>query len=159
MLRVELDHEEDAIIAEMGRMIYKSPQVRRHMTIPGKGFLRKLSGSMKRRMAGEITMQCQFSGPGEVGFGGSAPCTIISVELVSGRFLQFDLEADEEVSTELGSMVYHEATVEYTVRRAAGLRAAILGGEGVVLAHFLGPGRASLQTMTHWAPAVRAARK
>ena len=183
MLRVELDHEEDAIIAEMGRMIYKSPQVRWHMTIPGEGFLDKLSGSMKRRMVGEIAMQCQFSGPGEVGFGGSAQCAIISVELVSGqsitaqrgaflasapavgigmaagRFLQFDLQADEEVSTEIGSMVYHEATVEYTVRRAAGLRAAILGGEGIVLAHFLGPGRASLQTMAHWAPAVRAARK
>ena len=85
MLRVELDHEEDAIIAEMGRMIYKSPQVRWHMTIPGKGFLGKLSGSMKRRMVDEIAMQCQFSGPGEVGFGGSAPCTIISVELVSGQ--------------------------------------------------------------------------
>ena len=39
MLRVELDHEEDAIIAEMGRMIYKSSQVRWHMMIPGKGFL------------------------------------------------------------------------------------------------------------------------
>ena len=38
MLRVELDHEEDAIIAEMERMLYKSPQVRWHMTIPARAF-------------------------------------------------------------------------------------------------------------------------
>ena len=172
MLRVELDHEEDAIIAEMGRMIYKSPQVRWHMTIPGKDFLGKLSGSMKRRMVGEIAIQCQFSGPGEVGFGGSAQCTIISVELVSGQSISaprgaFLAAAFSSLSFRPTRKCPPSLTQWSTMRllsstpsgRLPAFARRSLVVEGIVLAHFLGPGRASLQTMAHWAPAGHAARK
>ena len=212
MLRVELDGPDDTIIAQVGRMIYRSPGVSWRMTIPGEGLVGKLSGSVQRRMSGETAMQCRFSGPGEVGFGGTVPGTIAAVEVAPGEaiiaqrggflaaaptvgigiaasrarvsffggqnivlqkltgpgivflhaagdFVEFDLGTDEEVSAELGSMVYYDATVDYTVRRAGGLGTALLGGEGIVLAHFVGPGRVTLQTMAHWRPAVRAVRK
>ena len=212
MLRVELDGPDDTIIAQVGSMIYRSPSVSWRMTIPGKGVVGKLSGSLQRRMSGETAIQCHFSGPGEVGFGGTVPGTIAAVDVAAsqaiiaqrggflaasptvgigiaaasagvsvfggenivlqnltgpgtvflhaaGDFVDFDMGTDEEVSAELGSMVYYDSTVDYTIRHAGGLGTALLGGEGIVLAHFVGPGRVTLQTMAHWRPAVRARRK
>ena len=50
-------------------------------------------------------------------------------------------------------MVCYDSTVDCTIRRAGGLGSAHLGGEGIVLAHFVGPGRVTLQTMAHGRPA------
>ena len=212
MLRVELEGTDDTIIAQVGSMIYRSPRITWSMTVPGKGLVGKLSGSIKRRMSGETAFQCRFNGPGEVGFAGTLPGTIAAVSIPDGRsivaqrggflaasptigigiaaasagvsifggenivlqkltgpgtvflhaagdFVNFDLARTEELSAELGAMVYHDATVTYTVRRAGGLGTTFLGGEGIVLAHFLGPGRVTLQTMSHWRPPVRATRQ
>ena len=65
----------------------------------------------------------------------------------AGDCVEFDLRSEEEVSAELGSMIYHDSTVDYTVKRAGGIGTVFLGGEGIVLAHFVGPGRVALQTM------------
>ena len=59
--------------------------------------------------------------------------------------VEFDLQNDEEVGAEIGSMVYYDATVDYTIRRAGGLSTTLLGGEGIFLAHYTGPGRVTLQ--------------
>ena len=56
-------------------------------------------------------------------------------------------------------MIYQDYTVDYTVKRVGGIGTVFLGGEGIVLAHFVGPGRVALQTMADWRPAVRVARK
>ena len=56
-------------------------------------------------------------------------------------------------------MIYHDSTVDYTVKRVGGIGTVFLGGEVIVLAHFVGPGRVALQTMADWRPAVRVARK
>ena len=144
MFRVELDGPDDTIIAPVGQMIYKSPGISWRMTSPGQGLVGKLSGSVKRRMSGETAMQCHFSGRGEVGFGGTVPGMVFLH--AAGDFVEFNVQANEEVSAELGSMVYYDSTVDYTVRRAGGLGTALLGGEGIVLAHFVGPGRITLQT-------------
>ena len=212
MIRVELHDSHDTIIAQVGRMIYKSPGVSWQMTVPGQGLVGKLTGSLKRRMSGETAIQCLFSGPGEVGFGGTVSGTIQAVEIAAGQAIiaqrggflaaaptvgigiataragvgilggenivlqkltgpgtvflhaagdcvEFDLRSEEEVSAKLGSMIYHDSTVDYTVKRAGGIGTVFLGGEGIVLAHFVGPGRVALQTMAHWRPAVRTARK
>ena len=41
-------------------------------------------------------------------------------------------------------MIYHDSTVDYTVKRAGGIGTVFLGGEGIVLAHFVGPGESRL---------------
>ena len=73
--------------------------------------------------------------------------------------VEFDLHDDEEVAAELGSMIFYDSTVDYTVKRAGGIGTVFRGGEGIAFAHFVGPGRVALQTMAHWRPVVRAARK
>ena len=85
MIRVELHDSHDTIIAQVGRMIYKSPSVSWQMTVPVQGLVGKLTGSLKRRMSGETAIQCLFSGPGEVGFGGTVSGTIQAVEIAAGR--------------------------------------------------------------------------
>ena len=188
MLRIELESETDAIVSEVGKMIYKSPAVTWRMAIPGEGIAGKIASSMRRRMSGETALQCRFTGPGDVGFGASVPGSITAVSIAPGEsivvqrggylaaeptvrngiatarakvnlfggenlilqrlegpglaflhaagdFVEFDLQPDEEVSAEIGAMVYHDATVTYTVRRAGGLGTTLMGGEGIVLAH------------------------
>ena len=204
ILRVKLESEEDAIVSEVGRMIYKSPGIAWGMTMQGEGIGGKLAGSFRRRMAGEAALQCMFTGPGEVGFGGEIPGTISAVEVgqdaaivaqrgafiaaepsirigvaavtklkvnifggenlilqrligpgivflhAAGDFVDFELGDDEGMSAEVGAMVYYDSSVDYDIRRSGGLGTTLLGGEGVFLAHYTGPGRVSLQTMAHW---------
>ena len=204
VLRIELESEVDTLISEVGRMLYKSPGVNWGMTMQGEGFGGKVAASLRRRMAGEAALQCVFTGPGEVGFGGEMPGSIAAVEVghdaaivaqrgafiaaeptvtigiaaikklkvnlfggenlilqrlrgpgivflhAAGDFVNFDLGDDEGMSAEVGAMVYYDETVDYDIRRAGGLGTTLLGGEGVFLAHYTGPGRVSLQTMAHW---------
>ncbi len=170
MICVELHDSHDTIIAQAGRMIYKSLGVSWEMTVAGQGLVGKLTGSLKRRMSGETATQCLFSGSGGVGFGGTVPGTIQAVEIAAGQLIiaqrggflaapptvgigiataragvgilggenivlqkltgldtvflhaagdcvEFDLGSEEEVSAELGSMIYHDSIVDYTVKR------------------------------------------
>ena len=208
MLRVELESEADAIVSEVGKMIYKSPGVTWRMALPGDGIAGKIAGSMRRRLSGETALQCRFAGPGEVGFAASVPGSVTAVSIepgesivvqrggylaaepsvrigiatarakvnlfggenlilqrlegpglaflhAAGDFVEFDLQPDEEVSAEIGAMVFYDSTVDYTVRRAGGLGTTLLGGEGIFLAHYTGPGRVTLQTMGLWRRAVQ----
>ena len=74
----------------------------------------------------------------------------------AGYCVEFDLQPDEEVSAEIGAMVFYDITVDYNILRAGGLGTTLMGGEGSVLAHYTGPGRVTLQTMGLWRRAVQA---
>ena len=121
MIRVELHDSHDTIIAPVGRMIYKSPGVSWQMAVPGQGLVGKLTGFLKRRMSGETAIQCLFSGPGEVGFGGTVPGTIQAIIAQRGDFLGAAPTGGIGIAT---------------ARAGVG----ILAGENIVLQKLTGPG-------------------
>ena len=203
LLRVELESEEDAVVAEVGKMVYMNGGVEWSMAMPGRGISGKLAGAFRRKLAGESILMTRFAGPGEVGFAGDLPGTIRSVELdsgaalivqrggfltatpsvelsialvkrlrvnvlggqnlilqrltgpgvafihASGDFVEFDLAEGERLRADTGSMVCFEDSVDYSVQWAGGPRTSFLGGEGLFLSSFTGPGRVTLQTMGH----------
>ena len=55
-----------------------------------------------------------------------------------------------------GAMVYYDESVDYDLRRAGTWGTTLMGGEGIFLAHYTGPGRVTLQTMGHWRKAAQA---
>lgn len=67
----------------------------------------------------------------------------------SGDFVEFDLAEGERLRADTGSMVCFEDSVDYSVQWAGGPRTSFLGGEGLFLSSFTGPGRVTLQTMGH----------
>jgi uncharacterized protein (TIGR00266 family) len=65
-----------------------------------------------------------------------------------GDFVEFNLAPGESIQVETGCIVAFDASVEYDIQLAGGIKTAVFGGEGLFLATLTGPGRAIVQSMT-----------
>ncbi|MFT4196726.1 MAG: TIGR00266 family protein [Pseudoxanthomonas sp.] len=64
-----------------------------------------------------------------------------------GTLVERELAAGERVDVDTGCVVAYTSTVDFDVRRVAGLKSMLFGGEGVFLATLTGPGRVWLQSL------------
>jgi uncharacterized protein (TIGR00266 family) len=64
-----------------------------------------------------------------------------------GDFVDFDLAEGQRLMVDTGCMVMMEPTVTYSVQKASGLKAGVMGGEGLFVLHMTGPGHVTLQTL------------
>ena len=69
LLRVELEASE-AVIAEVGTLVYLRGAVAWHVVVPGDGILAKVAAGIRRKLSGSSVMLTEYGGPGEVGFAG-----------------------------------------------------------------------------------------
>jgi uncharacterized protein (TIGR00266 family) len=123
------------IIAEAGKMVYKTPDVSWETKMTGEGLGGKLMGALKRKLTGESLFLTHFKtpgGPGEVGFAGDFP----------GRIQAFDLVAGQSVLCQRDAFIVAEATVELGIAFTKKIGAGIFGGEGFILQKLTGPGTA-----------------
>jgi uncharacterized protein (TIGR00266 family) len=95
-------------------------------------FAKKLGGSI---LGGEGFVLQRVKGKGTVWLHGG------------GDFVDFDLVDGQTLVVDTGCMVMMEPTVRYDVRRQAGLKKSLLGGEGLFLVYMTGPGHVTLQTL------------
>jgi len=65
-----------------------------------------------------------------------------------GDFIEFTLKAGEVLQVDTGCIVAFDASVDYDIELAGGIKTAIFGGEGLFLATLSGPGRVIIQSMT-----------
>ena len=61
----------------------------------------------------------------------------------------FELARGEVLRADTDSLVWVDASVEFSAAWAGGLRRALLGGEGLFLSSYGGPGCVTLQTLGH----------
>ena len=127
---------DQAIIVQRGGFLAAEPSVEIEIAA-----VRKLKVNL---FGGENLILQRLRGPG------------LAFLHAAGDFVEFDLKADEEVNAEVGAMVYYDESVDYDLRRAGTWGTTLMGGEGIFLAHYAGPGRVTLQTMGHWRKAARA---
>ncbi len=134
LVRVSLDTGEE-IVAEAGKMVYKTTSVQWKTTMQGKSLGEKLMGGLRRKFTGESLFLTHFSCPldgGEVGFAGDFP----------GRIRALDLQPGQSVLVQRGGFVAAEPTVQLTIAFTKRLGAGFLGGEGFILQRLTGPGTA-----------------
>jgi len=65
-----------------------------------------------------------------------------------GDFIEFTLKPGEVLQVDTGCIVAFDASVDYDIQLAGGIRTAIFGGEGFFLATLTGPGRVIIQSLT-----------
>lgn len=65
---------------------------------------------------------------------------------VDGDMIQRDLAPGEVIKVDTGNIVAFEPTVSYEIETVSGLGNIFLGGEGLFLTKFVGPGKVVLQT-------------
>lgn len=125
----------DEIVAEAGKMIYKTPAVAWKTSMHGEGIGQKLLGALRRKVTGESLFLTHFSCPaesGEVGFAGDFP----------GRMRPLALEAGRSVLVQRGGFVAAEPSVQLKIALTRRLGAGFFGGEGFILQRLTGPGTA-----------------
>jgi len=64
-----------------------------------------------------------------------------------GDFVEFDLEPDQILKVDTGSVVGWENTVTFDIERVKGIKTMFFGGEGIFLTTLKGPGHVILQSM------------
>jgi uncharacterized protein (TIGR00266 family) len=64
-----------------------------------------------------------------------------------GDTIEMDLAAGEVVKVETGLVVGFDATVDYSIQMAGGVKTVFFGGEGLFLTTLTGPGKVVLQSM------------
>lgn len=123
----------DEVVAEAGKMVYKTEPVAWSTTMGGKGLGGKLLRGIKRKLAGESLFLTHFSCPygrGEVGLAGDFP----------GRLRPLSLSAGASVLVQRDGFVAAEASVELGIALTRKLGAGFFGGEGFILQRLRGPG-------------------
>jgi uncharacterized protein (TIGR00266 family) len=65
-----------------------------------------------------------------------------------GDFLEFDLAAGEVLQVDTGCIVAFDESVDYDIQFVGGIKTAIFGGEGLLLATLRGPGKVIVQSLT-----------
>jgi uncharacterized protein (TIGR00266 family) len=65
----------------------------------------------------------------------------------SGDFVEFDLQPDQILKVDTGSVVGWEDSVDFDIERVKGIKTMFLGGEGIFLTTLKGPGKVILQSM------------
>jgi uncharacterized protein (TIGR00266 family) len=123
----------EKVYAEAGTMVYMSGNVT--FEAKAKGGLMK---GLKRKLAGETFFLTEFSparSPGFVGFGGSAPGTIMPIPLTPGKDFMIQKTA----------FLCAENTVNLDMAWQKKLGASLFGGEGFILQKLSGNGTAFIQ--------------
>ena len=68
--------------------------------------------------------------------------------LHGGGFIKkIDLAAGESLNVEVGCLIAHESTVDFSIERIKGVRNMLFGGEGIFLALLKGPGTIYIQSL------------
>ncbi len=132
VVRVKLKAGQE-LIAEAGKMVYKTPSVEWETKMTGEGIGAKLFGALKRKLTGESLFLTHFStrgGEGEVGFAGDFP----------GRIQPFDLAAGQSVLVQRDGFIMAEAGVKLDIAFTKKIGAGLFGGEGFILQKLTGPG-------------------
>ena len=86
-------------------------------------------------LAGHTLVLQRLSGPGTV------------FVHAAGDFAGFTLGPGEVLRADTAALVWFDASVDYSAAGAGTVKRALLGGEGLFLSTFTGPGRVTLQTM------------
>ncbi len=123
------------VIAEAGKMVYKTPSVQWQTKMSGSGIGDKLMGALKRKLTGESLFLTHFKtngGTGEVGFAGDFP----------GCIQSFDLKAGQSVLVQRDGFIVAEASVKFDIAFTKKIGAGLFGGEGFILQKLTGPGTA-----------------
>ena len=134
IVRVRLKPGQE-LIAEAGKMVYKTPSVAWQTKMTGEGIGQKLMGALKRKLTGESLFLTHFrltSAKGEVGFAGDFP----------GRIQAFDLKAGQSVLVQRDGFIMAEASVSLDIAFTKKIGAGMFGGEGFILQKLTGPGTA-----------------
>ena len=132
MVRVKLKPGQE-LIAEAGKMVYKTPTVEWETKMTGAGIGGKLLGALKRKLTGESLFLTHFTtrgGEGEVGFAGDFP----------GRIQAFDLGPGQSVLVQRDGFIMAEAGVKIDIAFTKKIGAGLFGGEGFILQELTGPG-------------------
>ncbi len=131
VVRVKLKPGEE-LIAEAGKMLYKTPNVQWETKMQGSSIGQKLFGAVKRKLMGESLFMTHFrtNTPGEVGFAGDYP----------GRIQAFTLEAGRSWLVQRDSFLVAQASVQLNIALVKKLGAGFFGGEGFILEKLTGPG-------------------
>ncbi len=129
--RVRLAHGQQ-VYAEAGRMIYKTANVAWNTRMTGQTLGEKLMGALRRTITGESLFVTYFqsNGPGEVGFAGSYPGKIQSIDLAPGQTMMAQKEA----------FLFAQPSIQMSVAFVKKLGAGFFGGEGFILQRLIGPG-------------------
>ena len=64
-----------------------------------------------------------------------------------GDFVEFNLEPDQILKVDTGSVVGWENTITFDIERVKGIKTMFFGGEGIFLTTLKGPGHVILQSM------------
>jgi uncharacterized protein (TIGR00266 family) len=65
-----------------------------------------------------------------------------------GDMVEFDLAAGQSLQVDTGCIVAFDESVQYDIQYVGGIKTALFGGEGFVLATLTGPGHIVIQSMT-----------
>lgn len=122
------------IMAEAGKMVYKTQNVAWETRMSGETIGQKIWGAVKRKLMGESLFWTYFKAhsPGEVGFAGSYP----------GRVQAFDLNPGQSVLVQRDSFICAQSTVQVNIAFTKRIGSGLLGGEGFILEKLTGPGTA-----------------
>lgn len=103
-------------------------------------------------LASDVDIQVNASWGGARGFFGGAGLFMLKLEGTGrawmasfGAIQEHPLAAGEKFTVDTGHLVAFEGSVQYQIRKFAGWKSAIFGGEGLV-AEFTGPGKVWSQT-------------
>jgi uncharacterized protein (TIGR00266 family) len=121
------------VIAEAGKMLYKTSNVQWETKMSGDSIGQKLWGALKRKVMGESLFMTHFKAigsGGDVGFAGDYP----------GRIQAFDLPAGKSWLVQRDSFVVAQHTVALNIALVKKLGAGFFGGEGFILEKLTGPG-------------------
>lgn len=131
VVRVRLKPGQE-LIAEAGKMLYKTPNVQWETKMQGESIGQKLWGAVKRKLMGESLFMTHFktNTPGEVGFAGDYP----------GRIQAFDLAPGKAWLVQRDSFLMAQSSVQLNIELVKKLGAGFFGGEGFILERLTGPG-------------------
>ncbi len=132
VVRVKLEPGQE-LIAEAGKMVYKTPNVEWQTKMSGEGIGQKLFGALKRKLTGESLFLTHFktqSTGADVGFAGDFP----------GRIQAFDLKAGQAVLVQRDGFICAQASVTLDIAFTKKIGAGMFGGEGFILQKLTGPG-------------------
>ena len=72
LLRVDLNGDE-AVIAEVGKLVYIQGAVAWNVVLPGHGLAGKVAAGFKRKLSSGSVVMTEYAGPGTVGVAGDHP--------------------------------------------------------------------------------------
>lgn len=127
MLNIELD-EGESIIAESGKMVYMSDNVKMETELKG-----GLWAGIKRAFAGESFFLLKFTseaGKGLVAFGSEFP----------GKIIPIKLEENQEIIAQKDAFLCSEESATFDATFTKSIGAGFLGGEGLIMLKMKGPG-------------------